>query len=260
MKLLLSALIFLIPFQTHALDWQESAQVNQLFRDAGITGTFVLYDVTAQRLVGHNQWRANARFVPASTFKIFNTLIGLSTGVVKNVDEILPYGGNPQPIMAWEKDMSLHDAIAISNVAIYQELARRIGPENMREGISKINYGNKEIGTDVDNFWLVGPLEISAIEQTQLLARLAQEALPFPKSHQAAVRDVIRIEQKNAYVLYGKTGWANFPGPGVGWWVGWVEKDGHLYAFALDIDIQQASDASKRIELGKASLKALGVY
>jgi len=260
MKLLLSIIIFLIPFQVHALDWQESPQVNQLFRDAGVAGTFVLYDVTTQRLIGHDQRRANERFTPVSTFKIFNTLIGLSTGAVKNVDEILPYGGSPQPSKAWEKDMSLRDAIAISNIAIYQELARRIGLERMRDNVSRMSYGNREVGTVIDNFWLVGPLEISAVEQTQLLARLAQEALPFPKSHQAAVREVIRLEQKDDCTLYGKTGWANYPNPGLGWWIGWVQRDGHVYTFALNIDMNQASDASKRVELGKASLKALGLY
>ena len=52
---------------------------------------------------------------------------------------------------------------------------------------------------------------------------------------------------------------ANAPNPGVGWWVGWVRKGERVYAFALNLDIQNAADASKRIELGKASLKALGV-
>jgi beta-lactamase class D len=59
--------------------------------------------------------------------------------------------------------------------------------------------------------------------------------------------------------LYGKTGWENAPNSGIGWWVGWVKKDDHVYAFALNIDIQKATDAGKRIEIGKASLAALGV-
>lgn len=259
MKAFLTAIILLLASQAHALDWQDSPQVDQLFSDAGVKGTFVLYDVTAQRLTGHDQRRANTRFVPASTFKIANTLVGLSAKAVKNVDEILPYGGKPQPIKAWEKDMSLREAIAVSNIAIYQELARRIGLEHMRDSISGMNYGNGEIGNAVDDFWLVGPLKISAIEQTLFLAQLAQEALPFPKDLQKTVSEIVRLEQKSSHILYGKTGWANFPDSGIGWWVGWVQKGGHVYAFALNIDIQQAADAGKRVELGKASLKALGV-
>jgi beta-lactamase class D len=260
MKRLLTAVILFLASQSYALDWQDSPQVDQLFSEAGVKGTFVLYDVTAQRLTGHDQERANTQFVPASTFKIPNTLLGLSAGAVKSVDEVLPYGGKPQPIKAWEKDMSLREAIAVSNLAIYQELARRIGLERMREGVSRMDFGNREIGTTVDDFWLVGPLKVSAVEQTRFIARLAQEALPFPKDLQETVREVIRLEQKDNLTLYGKTGWANFPDPGVGWWVGWVQKDDQVYAFALNIDIRQAADASKRVELGKASLKALGIF
>ena len=260
MKHFLTAAILLFASQAHALSWSESPSVARLFSDAGVTGTFVLYDVAAQRLTGHDQPRANTRFVPASTFKIANTLIGLSTGAVKNVDQVLPYGGKPQFVKAWEKDMSLREAITISNVAIYQELARRIGLKRMRKEISRLNYGNEKIGPVVDSFWLEGPLKISAVEQTQFLAQLAQGALPLPKDFQATVQQVIQLEQKDGSTLYGKAGWVNFPHPGIGWWVGWVKKDHRIYAFALNIDIRQAGDAEKRIPLGKASLKALGAF
>jgi beta-lactamase class D len=67
------------------------------------------------------------------------------------------------------------------------------------------------------------------------------------------------LEQGSHWRLHGKTGWQNAPGAGVGWWVGWVQRDGCVYAFAMNMDIQKASDAGKRAELGKASLKALGL-
>jgi beta-lactamase class D len=155
--------------------------------------------------------------------------------------------------------MGLSEAIALSNAAIYQELARRIGLEQMRENVSRLGYGNADIGTSVDTFWLLGPLRISAVEQTQFLAKLAQDALPYPRTFQEQVREIILVEKSATWLLYGKTGWENAPGPGVGWWVGWVQKDQRIYAFAVNIDMQNASDASNRVELGKASLAALGV-
>ncbi len=65
--------------------------------------------------------------MPASTFKIANTLIGLDQGAAKDVHEVVGFRGQPQPVKEWERDMSLRDAIAMSNVAIYQALARRVG-------------------------------------------------------------------------------------------------------------------------------------
>ena len=259
MKALLTALLALFSLQGYSSEWKESPKVGELFKRAGVTGTFVLYDVDAGRFVGHNQARSKVRFIPASTFKIPNSLIGLAVEAVQDVDEILPYGGKPQSFAVWEKDMGLREAITLSNVPIYQELARRIGLERMRENVLKLGYGNENIGATVDTFWLAGPLKISAIEQAQFLARLAQGQLTLHADVQASVREIILLEQGDSWRLYGKTGWENAPNSGIGWWVGWVKKDDHVYAFALNIDIQKATDADKRIEIGKASLEALGV-
>jgi beta-lactamase class D len=217
MKLLLASLLTLSSLQSYTAGWQESSDVRDLFNNAGVTGTFVLYDVNAGEFSGHNQARSIERFVPASTFKIPNSLIGLSVGAVVSVDDVLPYGGKSQPFDVWEKDMGLREAITLSNVPIYQELARRIGLEPMRENISLLNYGNKTIGTRIDTFWLNGPLKISAVEQIAFLTQLAQNKLPISKEIQEAVREIVLIEQDEDWRLHGKTGWGNASEPGIGW-------------------------------------------
>lgn len=242
-----------------ALEWRDSPAMAQAFENMGAQGTFVLYDVDAQVFVGYNRERAGTRYIPASTFKIPNTLIGLAAGSVRDVDEVLPYGGQPQPIAAWERDMGLREAIPISNVPIYQELARRTGLEVMQTAVAQIDYGNNSIGTVVDRFWLEGPLKISAVEQTQFLARLAAAELPFSEEVQTAVRTIIKLEQTPRWILYGKTGWGTKDKPGVGWWVGWINEDGRIYAFALNMDITDTADLPKRIDLGRACLRAFGL-
>lgn len=242
-----------------AQHWQESEAVAQLFRKAGVRGTFVVYDAAQDRFRGHNLKRARQRFIPASTFKIPNSLIGLSTGAVSSADEVLPYGGKPQMFDIWEQDMGLRDAIRISNVPIYQELARRIGLKRMREGVEKLGFGNHDIGDSVDTFWLEGPLKISALEQCLFLVRLAAGQLPIDQSVQQTVRDMVQIESGEDWHLYGKTGWATSPDPDVGWWVGWVQGPGGVHAFALNIDMLADEDRGKRVELGKNSLRVLGI-
>ena len=56
-----------------------------------------------------------------------------------------------------------------------------------------------------------------------------------------------------------KTGWQTATDPGIGWWVGWIERDEKIYAFALNIDMNNINDARLRTELGVASLKVLGL-
>jgi beta-lactamase class D OXA-50 len=243
-----------------ASEWQEHEGMAAIFSDAGVRGTFVLYDVAAERYIGHDRARAEAAIVPASTFKIPNTLIGLSTGAVENLDEVLPYGGEPQPFEAWEHDLSLRDAFPVSSVPIYQALARRIGIDAMLEALARLDYGNAEVAESVDDFWLVGPLRISAMQQVRFLARLAQGALDFNPDHQAAVRQLAHVDTVDGHHLHAKTGWASTYDPDIGWWVGWVEHDDRLHAFALHIDIRQTSDLERRARIGRACLAAAGVF
>ena len=201
-RLVVALVALLSAAQVYALEWVDDARVAQLFRDAGVQGTFVLFDTRKDRLIGHHEARARTPYVPASTFKVPHTLIGLATGAVRDVDEVLPYGGKPQPFKTWERDMALREAIALSNVPIYQALARRIGLERERAHLIKLGYGNAEVGEAVDRFWLDGPLRISAVEQAQFLARLANGELPYAEAQQHSVREIIFLERCGDAKLY----------------------------------------------------------
>ncbi len=235
----------------------EHAEWGKIFADNGCTGTFVLFDVEKNCVSAFNRPRAEKRYVPASTFKIANSLIALEVGAVQNADQVLPYGGKPQPFRSWEHDMSMRDAMKISNVAIYQEIARRIGLKRMRQWLQKLAYGNEQTGLVVDQFWLHGPLKISAIEQARFIARLAQAKLPLLPATQATVRQLIK--QDDFDNLYAKTGWLTRHNPPIGWWVGFVEKDHKIYSFALNIDMADEKNAPKRLVIGKAILKMAGL-
>ena len=237
----------------------ERADLEAVFAENGLAGTFVLYDVAADHLTLVDGKRAGRRFVPASTFKIANTVIALETGVVKDENEIIPYGGQPQPFKTWEKDMSMREAIALSAVPIYQELARRIGLDRYREWLARLDFGNRQTGTIVDTFWLDGPLEISAVEEARFAARLAQQKLDASIRSQSIARDIIRLESRDGKILYGKTGWRFSSAPNLGWWTGWVEQNGKISAFSLNIDMPAATDAPKRLAVGKTMLSKLGV-
>jgi len=185
---------------------------------------------------------ATWRFQPASSFKIANALIGLSVGAVSSVEEVISYTGDANPFMReWLQPMVLRGAMAVSNVPLYQELARRIGLQRMGEAIEKLPYGNGEIGSDVSTFWLRGPLALSAVEQTRFLSGLAHQWLPFPRRAQQLVAEITQVEA------------------GPGWWVGWVRRGERITPFALNIAMASAADAPKREQLGRSSLQALGI-
>lgn len=253
-----SGFALLAAFFIGGIEWREHPDIDALFAGTGASATFVLYDPTRKELVGYNQERARQRFVPASTFKIANTLIGLDSSAVTSVDDVLPYGGEPQAFPAWEHDMPLREALPLSAVPIYQELARRIGLKEMNRGVRRLDYGNVDIGLEVDRFWLDGPLRISAVEQARFLARLAQLKLPIAERHQRTLHELTLIDSGEGWTLHGKTGWENAPGKGVGWWVGWITRGDRVYAFALNMDMQTPEDADRRVMMGRQALRALG--
>jgi len=238
----------------------ERPDLQSIFEAQSAVGTFVVRSVETGQVVVVGAKRAEQRYIPASTFKIINSLIALSEGVVENENEILPFGGKPQRFKVWEQDMSLRQAIRVSNVPVFQQLAKKIGLDTYRVTLRAFGYGNQEIGQNVETFWLKGPLKISALEQVEVLGRLVQNTLPVPAKHQETVRHISILERRGDAVLYGKTGWTSTPNPDIGWFVGWVEKGGKTHTFALNMDIQSRLDIKKRKSIAKQALSHLGLW
>lgn len=146
-------------------EWNDSQVVDKLFGVVGVKGIFVFYDVQWQCYVGYDWECVEICFVFVFIYKVVNSLIGLFIGVVRFVDEVFFYGGKFQCFKVWEYDMSLCEVIKVLNVLVYQELVWCIGLEWMCVNVLCLGYGNVEIGQVVDNFWLVGLLKISVMEQ-----------------------------------------------------------------------------------------------
>ena len=86
------------------------------------------------------------RLSPCSTFKIYNTLIGLQLGLIKGADDPwYSWDGVSREIVAWNCDLTLRQAFRVSAVPAFQVLARQIGYERMKTYIERIGYGNRDI-------------------------------------------------------------------------------------------------------------------
>lgn len=254
-------IFLLFSLQSFSLNFTENKKIEELFNRNNVKGTFVLYDVENNKFEGYNKERSNERFYPASTFKIYNSLIGLEAGAVKNVDETFyKYSGEKVFLQTWAQDSNLRYAIKVSQVPAYQLLAKKIGMKKMQEEINKLNFGNKELGKEIDQFWLKGPLKISAIEQCILLAKLGKSELPYSKEIQKQIQDITVLDSGKGWTLHGKTGWAtsNIEVP-IGWFVGWVEKEGKIYSFAINLDMKNSDELPKREAVAKEALKILEI-
>jgi beta-lactamase class D len=222
----------------------------------GLTGAFVLYDLSGQRIIRYNPERCAARFLPASTFKIMNSLIGLETGVIPDEDYVIKWDGTEYDIPAWNQDHTLKTAIQNSVVWYYQELARRVGRERMQHYVDAAGYGNRDISGRIDTFWLEGGLRISAEEQVGFLKRLYENDLPFSQQSMAIVKDILVLEKTGSYQLSGKTGSVQRVAPHVGWFVGYLERGGKVYIFAANVE---DGDGNQAQEITQSILQGLGL-
>jgi beta-lactamase class D len=219
---------------------QFSRNLSKNFQEAKSEGCFVLYDLKRDRYIRYNSQRCQQRFIPASTFKIFNSLVALETKAIADENTLILWDGVQRQFPLWNQDQNMRTAFTRSVVWFYQDLARRIGNEKMAKYIKAASYGNQDISDKIDSFWLNGNLRISPEEQIKFLVRLYQENLPFSTSVMRTVKDIMLIERKDNYILRGKTGWGtNVEGvQNIGWYVGYIEQDSNVYFYALNFENQ----------------------
>ena len=125
-----------------AVEIREEPGWGRFFESRKLTGTMVVLDEADGVAHVWNSKRAETPFSPASTFKIPNALIALDAKVVKDLDEVIPYGGTKEFMKEWERDMNLREAMKLSNVATFHQVARRIGLERMKAKLTAFDYGN----------------------------------------------------------------------------------------------------------------------
>ncbi|MEO8171842.1 MAG: penicillin-binding transpeptidase domain-containing protein, partial [Sediminibacterium sp.] len=112
--------------------------LKKYFDERNVTGTFGLYNNATGEFTIYNLARfKDSAFLPASTFKIVNSLIGLETGKISNEKMIIKWDGivrtfpGGDTAKAWNNDLTMEEAFKVSAVPYYQEVARRIGKDTM---------------------------------------------------------------------------------------------------------------------------------
>lgn len=247
----------LAPLAAVADTWQERADWREIFTANEASGTLLVVDKRegGEDILVHDDERARQRFLPASTFKIPHTLFVLDAGVVEDEFQVFPWDGVERDIPPWNADHDLRSGMRNSVVWLYQHFARELGEEREQRYLEAIDYGNAEIGDDVENFWLEeNMLEISAEEQIEFLERLYRNELPFDEADQRLVKDLMIVGAGNDWILRGKTGWSGK----LGWWVGWVERPGGPVFFALNMETpNRMADLPKRQAIVAEALRTI---
>lgn len=227
----------------------ESPQQNihqgfqQILDAAEVNGVILIFDEKNNTYHSNDFERANQGFLPASTFKIPNSIIALETGVVEDEKTIFKWDGKERLLKIWEQDLTFKEALQKSCVPCYQDIARRVGVNRMNEYLKKLEYKNMVVDSaSLDLFWLEGDSKITAMEQINFLSRLYHSQLPITPRTEKIIKEMILIDEKPTYQLSGKTGWSIREGNNLGWFVGYIEKGDERYFLATNVDPKDSFD------------------
>lgn len=236
--------------------------LKHFFDEQHVIGTFAMLDNGTGQFTIYNLKRyRDSSYLPASTFKIVNSLIGLQTGKISNDSMVIKWDGIKRPNPAWNKDLTMYEAFRVSAVPYYQEVARRIGKDTMQRWLDSISYGTKKITTRIDSFWLDNSLKITPDEELGLVKKLYFNQLPFFNDYEDIVKRAMLFEDNSDYKLSYKTGWGrNEKGHPLAWVVGWIEENKHPYFFVLNFESADpdADIPGIRMKMLKGILKQLG--
>jgi beta-lactamase class D len=249
---------------------EEDKSLGKYFTENKVVGCFGLYNNATNEFTFYNKKRfTDSSFLPASTFKIVNSLIGLQTGVITNDSMMIKWDSVKRNVAEWNQDLSMYRAFRVSAVPYYQEVARRIGKERMEQWMDSIHYGAGpkdtvfRINTSIDTFWLDNTLKLTPDEELGLMKLLYFNQLPFFKPYQETVKKAMLFENETTYKLSYKTGWGrNERGDHLAWLVGWIEENNHPYFFVLNFESANpnADIPGIRMKILKGILTQLGFF
>ncbi len=265
-----SFLLVVILFSCGQNNVKQDKSLKKYFDEYKADGCFALMNNATGKFTVYNLGRyRDSSYLPASTFKIVNSLIGLQTGKIVNDSMVIPWDGVKRFREEWNKDLTMYEAFRVSAVHYYQEVARRIGKDTMQFWLDSLKYGVKEatehvqIRSAIDSFWLDNSLKVTPDQQLGLMKRLYFDQLPFFKTYQETVKRAMLFEDNANYRMGYKTGWGfTENGHALGWVLGWIEENKHPYFFVLNLESPDRDfDMFKiRMKILTDILKKLGFF
>ncbi len=224
-------------------------------------GSFVLYNLKNDAWSIYNMEHATLRVAPNSTYKIYDALFGLEEGVITPENSFIAWNGESYPFNAWNADQTLQSAINSSVNWYFQAVDEQLGASTINNYIQEIGYGNEKISSDISTYWMESSLEISPIEQVELLTKLQNNSFGFAPKNINVVKDAICLSTSDAGTFYGKTGTGRVDGQDVnGWFIGYIETVDNVYFFATNIGAETGATGSNATEITMSILSGINIW
>ena len=129
-------------------------------------------------------------------------LFSLEEDVITPEDSLIAWSGESYPFEAWNTDQTLQSAMASSVNWYFQSVDEQLGTASVYDYIKEIGYGNENISGDFSTYWMESSLEISPVEQAELLIKLQNNSFDFTPENINAVKDAICLSSSDAGTFY----------------------------------------------------------
>lgn len=229
----------------------QEENLQKYFDDLNIKGSITIYDYKNKKWYYSDKKDSEKRTLPASTFKIPNSLISIEEYAVKDENEVLKWDGVIREFPAHNADTDLKTAFKNSTVWFHREMSRRVGIDKYRKYLKEFNYGNQKLSGIPDYFWLDNTLVISPAEQINFLSGLYDEKYPLSKRTYNIVKNVMIEKKTDSYTLRAKTGSGLVKTLDIGWYVGYIESKDNVYFFATRLQQDEPNKNDDFLNLRK---------
>ena len=227
----------------------------------GYEGSFVLYNSRENSWSVYDPDNARKRISPNSTYKIYDALLGLESGVISPESSVISWNGEACPFEAWEGDQDLNSAIKNSVNWYFQSIDSQLGSDSIKSFLHTIQYGNQQTGSDMDLYWTDSSLKISPLEQVELLKKFNENEFHFSPDNISAVKKAFQLSSSDAGNFFGKTGTGRIDNRDVnGWFVGYVETSDNTYYFSVNIKADSNASGSAAAKIAMSVLSDLEIW
>lgn len=238
------------------------------------TGTCTLIADSTGKVLLERGTTCTPRTTPASTFKIPLALMGVDAGWIQ---------GAHAPLLAYRDSFSASlpshrqatDPVRWESESVVwysQELTRFLGMERFRAYVERFGYGNRDVSGNpgkadgLTRSWLSSSLAIAPHEQIAFLAKVRQRQLGVSGGSYVLLDSILpRFSGPTGWTVAGKTGSGNADSASgmapVGWFVGWMVRDGKAPYLFVRREIGQVPPGSFGGGAARKSfLDSLGVW
>ena len=227
----------------------------------GYEGSFVLYNSRENSWSVYDPDNARKRISPNSTYKIYDALLGLESGVISPESSVISWNGEACPFEAWEGDQDLNSAMKNSVNWYFQSIDSQLGSDSIKSFLHTIQYGNQQTGSDMDLYWTDSSLKISPLEQVELLKKFNENEFHFSPDNISAVKKALQLSSSDAGNFFGKTGTGRIDNRDVnGWFVGYVETSDNTYYFSVNIKADSNASGSAAAKIAMSVLSDLEIW